>query len=81
MSTGKTKPTTIEFTAVLREIAPGQVVPHLLVGEREQMAPSYGYIIPAELQIDGQWVIMRKHNKGMRKGVDWEVIPLDNPPI
>lgn len=63
----------IEFQAVLREISPGQIIPHLLIGEREQAAPSYGYIIPPELLKDGNRVVLRRLVKGTRKGVEWEV--------
>lgn len=79
------KPENIEFIAILREVAPGQVIPHLLLetsaGVMEQAAPSYGYIIPEELLIPNTFVRLKKVIKGIRKGVDWEVEPVDNPDV
>lgn len=78
MSTGRTKEYEVEFRAILRESSPGQIIPFLLLGDHEQAAPAYGHIVPPEFLIPGQRIIMRKLVKGMRKGVDWEVVIDDN---
>jgi len=77
MSSGKHSSYEVVFNAVMREVAPGQVIPYLIIDGAEQAAPSYGYIVPSELQHDGQKIILRKKVKGIRKGVDWEVVSDD----
>lgn len=68
----------IEYKAVMKEVAHGQVIPILQIGSLDQAAPSYTYIVPEELRVDGQKIIIRRLVRGIRKGVDWEVIPDDS---